>query len=160
MNVIPNIALSVRQPWAWAIIEAGKNVENRSTFAISKGGFDARRIAIHAGKGMTRCEYEDARNFMASIGVACPRPDRLVRGAIIGAVTVTAVVKASGSPWFFGPRGLVLTDPVSIVPIPAVGALGYFAWNKSGTIPEPLPWMNAWPRNKARDTTLFDEARP
>ncbi len=26
----PMLALSIRQPWAWAIIHAGKDVENRS----------------------------------------------------------------------------------------------------------------------------------
>lgn len=27
---LPELALSVRQPWAWAIIHAGKDIENRS----------------------------------------------------------------------------------------------------------------------------------
>ncbi len=141
---IPAVALSVRQPWAWAIIHGGKDVENRSARAASHG-LDPRRIAIHAAKGMSRDEYELASEFMAALDVACPRPNDLVRGAIIGVVTVDAVVKKSTSPWFSGPRGLVLSDPVAVEPIPAVGALGYFEWQRKGEIQLPLRWMVAWP---------------
>lgn len=144
MRGLPEIALSVRQPWAWAIFN-GKDVENRSLAAI-RHGMIRRRIAIHAAKGMTRDEYEDAAEMMAKIGVKCPMPDELIRGAIIGAATVTDIVKESESPWFFGPRGLVLADAVSVAPIPAVGALGYFRWQPSRVKTAPvLPWMVAWP---------------
>ena len=34
----PSVALSVRQPWAWAIIHGGKDVENRTKYAITLGG--------------------------------------------------------------------------------------------------------------------------
>jgi len=149
---IPNIALSVRQPWAWAIIHAGKDIENRSTYAVTKGGFEPKRICIHASKGMTKDEYEAARDFMATLDVECPRPDDLIRGAIIGMVTVTAVVNDHSSPWFFGPRGLVLTDPVAIEPIPASGALGYFKWQETGAPTDPLPWMINWPPEKQKPT--------
>ena len=145
MKHLPPVALSIRQPWAWAIARGHKDVENRSTFAVSKGTMDPRPIAIHAAQGMTREEYEDAADFMRGLGVECPRPDQLVRGAIIGAVTVTAVVSRHPSPWFFGPRGLLLRDPIEVQPIPARGALGYFAWSPGGAVLEPLPWMTAWP---------------
>jgi len=39
---LPSIALSVRQPWAWAIIHAGKPVENRSKLAIAAAAMKAR----------------------------------------------------------------------------------------------------------------------
>jgi len=61
---LPMIALSVRQPWAWAIIHAGKDIENRSWQAVNHGLRQRGRIAIHAAKGMTRDEYEDAANFI------------------------------------------------------------------------------------------------
>ncbi len=150
MRVIPTIALSVRQPWAWAIVAGYKDIENRSTFAVSKAGFDARPVAIHAAKGMTIDEYDGACAFMARLGVECPHPRDLVRGGIIGAATVTGVVKAHASPWFFGPRGLVLMDQRQVTPIPALGALGYFQWRQSGALAEPLPWMRAWPGDPGR----------
>ncbi len=144
MSALPQIALSVRQPWAWAIVAGHKDVENRSTFAISKGSLDRRSVAIHAAKGMTRDEYEAAANFMARLGVECPRPDLLVRGAIIGAASITAVVRECASPWFFGPRGLLISDATEVEPIPAVGALGYFEWRRADAMAAPLPWMRAW----------------
>jgi len=142
--LIPSIALSVRQPWAWAIIHAGKDIENRSVAAVGTGMWLG-HIAIHAARGMTRAEYEDAREFMALIGVKCPHPCDLTRGAIIGSVTVTAVVEDSDSPWFFGPRGLVLAHAEGCEPIPTVGALGYFRWAAGGEMMEPKPWMHHWP---------------
>jgi len=150
MTILPDIALSVRQPWAWAIVAGHKDIENRSTFAVSKAAFDARPVAIHAAKGMTRDEYEEAADFMATLGVRCPRPDALVRGAIIGAANIVAIVKNHSSPWFFGPRGLVLMDQRPVSPIPAAGALGYFQWRQSGALAEPLPWMTAWPGKHRR----------
>ena len=139
---IPEIALSVQQPWAWAITEGGKDIENRSRFAVTKGDMTPRRIAIHASLGMTRADYEDAGEFMAILGLVCPLPDRLIRGAIVGIATVTAIVSEHKSPWFFGPRGLVLADQCAIDPIPSAGALGFFRWSPSSKqLAEPKPWM-------------------
>ena len=146
MLCIPTTALSVRQPWAWAIVSGGKDIENRSLAAV-KHGLGPRSIAVHASKGMTRDEYEDAADFMKSIGVDCPYPDQLIRGAVIGTAVVTDVVKEHASPWFFGPRGLVLTGQTAVdEPIPASGALGYFSWKQGGEIETPKPWMMAWGR--------------
>lgn len=144
MTDLPPIALSVRQPWAWAIIHGGKDIENRSAAAV-RHGLCPGRIAVHAAKGMTRHEYEAARNMMVGIGVACPGPADLVRGAIIGAVTVTSIVGEHESPWFFGPRGLVLADAIACRVVAASGSLGYFEWVESGAPAKPLPWMVDWP---------------
>jgi hypothetical protein len=148
---LPEIALSVRQPWAWAIVHAGKDIENRSAAAV-RHGMRPCLICIHASKGMTRHEYEDAAAFMQSIGVTCPRPDQLVRGAIIGTVRVLNVVGDSDSDWFFGPCGLLLADAKPCSPVCVPGALGYFSWQKmlltrseGAAIESPLPWMLSWP---------------
>lgn len=154
---IPEIALSVQQPWAWAITEGGKDIENRSRFAVSKGDMKPRRIAIHASLGMTRDDYEDACYFMAQIGVVCPLPYKLSRGAIVGTATVTAIVSEHSSPWFFGPRGLVLADQVAVDPIPSVGALGYFRWSPSSKqLAEPKPWMVMRDRREVVQKTPID----
>lgn len=157
---LPRIALSIRQPWAWAIIAGHKNVENRSRFAVSKGRIECRQIAVHAAKGMTRAEYEAAADFMHRLGIKCPLPDLLVRGAIIGTVVVTRVVKKHFSPWFFGPCGLILENAVAIKPIPATGALGYFERHESGALVEPLPWMLAWPpKSEQKQPDLLEAAK-
>lgn len=143
MDALPKKALSVRQPWAWAIIHAGKDIENRSWQAVNHGLRVRGRIAIHAAKGMTREEYEDAAEFMSEIGIACPQPADLLRGGIIGSAKVSDVVSQSESKWFFGPRGLVLRDPTPCAFIPAVGALGYFDWQEAdpSIVPAPARWM-------------------
>lgn len=144
MGDLPSVALSVRQPWAWAIIHAGKDIENRTWQAVNHGLQKRGRIAVHAAKGMTRDEYDDAHGFMRQmIGVECPSPANLLRGGIIGSVEVIDVVKESKSPWFFGPRGLVLREPRACEFIPAVGALGYFQWTQADAsiVPQPTPWM-------------------
>ncbi|MGC2853918.1 hypothetical protein ACM64Y_00450 [Novispirillum sp. DQ9] len=105
--------------------------------------FKPRPVAIHASQGMTRAEYEEASEFMASVGVQCPPAAALPRGAIIGAATLTAVVDAHDSPWFFGPRGLVLADAYAITPIAAAGALGFFRWAPGGQMAAPRPWMTS-----------------
>lgn len=144
---VPVPALSVRQPWAWAIIHAGKPVENRSEPSVRNGGMRemiGKRIAIHAAKGMTRDEYESAASFMSSIGVTCPRAADLDRGGIIGHVHVDGVVKEHASPWFFGPRALVLSDPVPVPFIGASGQLGMFPWSPNFSDPDKLAkWMVA-----------------
>lgn len=143
--ILPPIALSVRQPWAWAIIHAGKNVENRTSHAVYVGGMRrsiGREIAIHASKGMSGPEYASAQEFMASIGVTCPRAGDLERGGIIGTVTLKEIVTSHASPWFFGPMGLVLADAVPVPFIGAVGQLGIFTWFRNGNGPDkPARWM-------------------
>lgn len=142
-DMVPEIALSVRQPWAWAIIHAGKDIENRSWQAVNHGLKRRGRIAIHASKGMTRDEYSYTAEFMGRIGVECPPAADLLRGGIIGAVDVIDVVKEHDSEWFFGPRGLVLANPEPCEFQPAVGSLGYFRWELAcaDIVPPPAKWM-------------------
>ncbi len=134
MTVLPRLALSIRQPWAWAIINAGKDIENRTWQTRFRGP-----ICIHAAKGMTNMEWESA---MAFIDTAFPTTlaSRLgrrrsasgsldaQRGGIIGVAEIVGCVTASESPWFFGPYGFVLrnVNPVEFVPVK--GALGFFDW--------------------------------
>ena len=150
---VPGIALSVRQPWAWAIIHAGKDIENRTWHAVDSGRMRVGRIAIHASKGLTQAEYREAADFMLALGVRCPAPCDLLRGGIIGAVDVIDIVKTSTSPWFqpapiaSRPRGLVLANPQACAYVPAVGQLGYFNWKPADppVAPEPALWMLAKP---------------
>lgn len=146
MRSLPEKALSIRQPWAWAILHADpvKDIENRTWQATRHGLEDYNgRFAIHAAKGMTQNEYETAARFMRSIGVQCPPAHELQRGGIIGTVELVECVKEHDSPWFFGPRGLVLreTDPCDF--IPCKGALGFFNWERDDTVSAPIAkWMH------------------
>src|SRR5688572_8887779 len=108
-------ALSVRQPWAWAIIHAGKDIENR-TWKTNLRGF----IAIHA-PARTHKDAEMPRR------VTKPRPEDLLLSAIIGVVEIVDVVERHRSRWFQGPPyyGFVLANPQFLdKPIPGKRKLG------------------------------------
>jgi len=134
-------ALSIRQPWAWLIIHAGKDIENRSWNGAYPAYMEAccmardgARILIHAGKGMTRDEYEEAldtchmvsRTHPFPAGVMLPAFGDLPRGGIVGSARIARVVSNHTSPWFFGPLGLVLADVRAETFRPCKGALGFF----------------------------------
>lgn len=154
MTDLPRRALSVRQPWAWAIIHARKDVENRSKgfFGRTKHSYFLGPVAIHAAKGMTQDEYRDAAEDIERItGAPPPRPDELIRGGIIGAVDISGIY-ASGihSPWWAGnPHfGLIIDQSPgrvrAVEPIPCSGMLGYFSWTAGGELEQPLRWMKQW----------------
>jgi len=151
---LPPLALSVRQPWAWAILHGGKMIENRSLGAIRAGRMDCRKIALHAASGMKEEEYRWGVWRLQRHGVTCPRPEHLPRRAIIGMVDVVNIITQSDSEWFGGNAGLVLENPIVCDPIPASGALGYFEWTKDGEIAQPLPWMLRYDRPAGDANTL------
>src|SRR5262245_50013899 len=99
------LALSVRQPWAWAIVAGHKNIENRSWSTTHRGP-----LLIHAGQTMSNEDLERIEEYADALGFKAPRPDALLRGGIIGAVDVVDVVKAHASPWFKGPEGWILQN--------------------------------------------------
>jgi hypothetical protein len=154
---LPPLALSVRQPWAWAILHAGKDIENRSSGAIRAGNMKPGRIALHAASAMTQKEYVWAVWRMAQDGVTVPAPTNLTRGAIVGTVTVVEIVDQSDSPWFGGAMGLRLSDPVALkTPIPSKGALGYFRWEKGTDLRPDAAWMTRGRFAKSPTSELFE----
>ncbi|MCL6755147.1 ASCH domain-containing protein [Nostoc sp. CCCryo 231-06] len=116
-------ALSVRQPWAWAIIYALKDVENRGWPINYRGD-----ILIHAAKTCTKKAYFEAKEFCQDMGVVIPELISLRRGQIIGIVTI---VDCQFSPIASG-WGMAdqyhwhLENPREITPIPYIGQLGIF----------------------------------
>lgn len=115
-------ALSIRQPWAWLILNAGKDIENRDWPTPFRG-----RFLIHAGKGMTREEYENgAETYWAIAHKLMPHFRTLERGGIVGTAVLTACVRKSPSPWFFGDYGFELRDAAPVPFRPYKGMLGFF----------------------------------
>ena len=115
--------LSVRQPWAWLIIQGYKNIENRSQRCHKRG-----TIALHASTTNTRNEYAAALALIADRGldILLPPIDDLVTGAIVGLVDIVGCVTESDSPWFTGEYGWVLDNPRSGIPVPQKGQQGFF----------------------------------
>lgn len=114
-------ALSIRQPWAWLVVNGYKDIENRTWSTEFRG-----RVYIHAGQRMMTDDYPEQREQISSAGIVIPA--KLARGAIVGEVTITGCRSSSDSPWFCGPYGFLLEDPVAYEhPIPYRGQLGFFA---------------------------------
>lgn len=165
MSDLPLYAISVRQPWAWAIVAAGKDLENRVPTAVRfmRAKMERGPLCIHASMGMTRDEYESARDFMVDRGLVSPErfpePWALRRGGIIGTVHFDEVVSQSTSLWWIGPRALRLSEHSELIrPIPCGGALGFFEWRNSAEhcerngvdFEKPKPWMIHWPGDAPR----------
>lgn len=114
--------LTVRQPWAWLIIHAGKDIENRTWATRYRGP-----LAIHAGKARpSRAEYDWVAEYAAEQGITLPSLPDLSLGGIIGTVTLADCIKASDSPWWQGPVGWLLQDPAPTPFRPVHGQLGLF----------------------------------
>lgn len=117
-------ALSIRQPWAWLIINGGKDIENRTWPTKYRG-----QVLIHAAKGMTRAEYEDALDPLHASGgsvIDLPAFEDLERGGIVGSVEIVDCVRDSDSPWYMGAWGFVLRNPKPLTFQPLKGRLGFF----------------------------------
>ena len=120
-------ALSIRQPWAWLIVNGYKDIENRTWGPTYRG-----RILIHAGKARQTTDFAAQRQWIETCGIQIP--DDLPTGAIVGEATITGVVRdrpgdspPTSSPWYEGPVGIMLADPVAYAePIPNKGQLGLF----------------------------------
>lgn len=160
MDDLPCLALSVRQPSAWAIIAGHKPIENRTLASIRAGRMGPGRIALHASAGLKEDEFRYLYWRLGKHGVQCPHPMDLPRGCIIGSVEVTGIITQSDSEWFGGVAGLTLKDPQPCAPIPCPGALGYFEWAQAGALAKPAKWMLDWgtPNSATDSDDLFPDA--
>lgn len=126
-NKPSGIALSIRQPWAWLIMHAGKDIENRSWPTRYRG-----RVLIHASKGMAQVDYDNAAFTLNSIDrlTLLPAKHELQRGGIVGEALIVDCVEDSRSPWFCGRYGFVLSNPKPLPFYPLKGQLGFFKVNQ------------------------------
>lgn len=118
-------ALSIRQPWAWLIVNGHKDVENRDWPTKFRG-----RFLVHASATMTRGDYEACCIFIAQFRTAWRLPafDILKGqcGGIVGAATLADCVVADPSRWFVGDYGFILQRP-EVLPFQLCkGRLGFF----------------------------------
>lgn len=148
----PVKALSIRQPWAWLIVQGFKDIENRTRASHHRGP-----LLIHASKTMTRADYEACTLFLdATFDVhpenefqhyhwtiprkqangerdlpttlLLPSYDALRQecGGIVGAVEMTDCVTADYSRWYTGNYGYVMINPKVLPFRPCKGMLGFF----------------------------------
>ncbi len=118
-------ALSIRQPWAYAILNLGKTIENRSRGTSYRGA-----LAIHASQ-----KYDvEVECFLFGRGFCLPPREAMPTGGIVGTVMLRGVIAESeihlmppsDRKWFFGPVGYVLDSPIPCEFAPLRGRLGFF----------------------------------
>lgn len=135
-------ALSIRQPWAWLIVNGYKDIENRDWRIGRKPGFGGAyrdreldfpaRIYVHTGKSMDVGSWEEyIRHRLTKAQWKLFRElEEFPLGAIVGEIDIVACIEAADypcSPWFMGKYGFVLYNPVAYKqPIPYPGRLGFF----------------------------------
>ena len=124
-------ALSIKQPWAWLICAGYKDIENR-TWATGFRG----RVCVHAGKAVDDSgaiwlwENKEMLGIQGCLGEWTAICNLWKQGAIIGEADIIDCVTWSNSPWFVGPYGFILQNPILYdKPIPYKGRLGFFEVN-------------------------------
>lgn len=138
-------ALSIKQPFAWLIVNGHKLIENR-TWRVPLYFHFGDKLAIHASKKFDHAGYGWVKDTFP--GLPMPQPEEFVKGALVGEVDLihcftkddfqehVVIKQAVGEPspladydtrWFTGPFGWFFANPVAYqVPIPRTGYLGLF----------------------------------
>jgi hypothetical protein len=98
--------ISIRQPWALAIVKGFKDVENRSWKTDYRGP-----ILIHASKKIDNEGYSWIQKRFPDIAQEL-KPHELITGAIIGQAELVECTESHSSPWFEGKWGFVLRNAV------------------------------------------------
>ena len=113
------VALSVRQPWAWLIVNGYKDVENRKRLKNFRGW-----VFIHAG---LKFEHWVEYILPATTLIKMPRTKSdYLRGGLIGVAKIVDCVTESQSQWFQGPYGVVIEEARPSECIECKGQLGFF----------------------------------
>jgi len=112
--------LSIKQPWAWLILNGFKPVENRTWKTDYRG-----KLLIHASKTIDNWGIQWATGIN-NYDICIDLPETFETGGIVGVVDLIDCVKEHGSPWFFGPYGFVLENPKTLPFTPCRGQLGLF----------------------------------
>ena len=117
--------LSIRQPWAWAILNAGKNVENRTWRTSYRG-----ELFIHASKARPRRDsLDELRGILERIGRPFPQPEDFQFGALVGKCNLFDCVPSEkvDSPWRDESGYCLMLSEIQLIkPVPVRGALGIF----------------------------------
>ncbi len=126
----PTVALSIRQPWAWLIVNGWKDIENRSWPTRFRGS-----VLIHAGKTpMDEDKWDDMRDGTNPIDGLPISPDYVPPGdwndmgwgGIVGTAEIVDCVARSASRWFVGEYGFVIANAKPLPFRPCLGRLGFF----------------------------------
>lgn len=114
-------ALTIQQPWAWAIAKGFKTIENRSwrPRLIEPGDV----FAVHAAAAAP--DAEDIEWLTGQVGRRGKVPDWFDCSCVVALVRFVGTTESSRSPWFSGPIGWELADAQRLRdPVECTGRLG------------------------------------
>ena len=113
-------AISIRQPWAWLIVNGYKDIENRVWSTNVRGP-----VLIHAGQSKSDTTAEALAFIKRKYRVA-NLPDTFETGGIVGLAEITGCVKSHRSKWFQGPYGWIMANAQRLPFKPVKGHLKFF----------------------------------
>jgi hypothetical protein len=111
-------ALSIRQPWAWLIVNGYKDIENRSWSTQYRGP-----LLVLSSK-QPALTIPETKEYFRSVRLPLPKVWEL--GGIVGIVDVVDCVTSHPSGWFSGPYGFVLANARPLPFYALKGRLGLF----------------------------------
>lgn len=120
-------ALSIRQPWAWLIVEGHKDVENRTWKTNYRGEF-----YIHASSQVSpniENIYMDLKRMYDDLFIPPPNKRHWKTGGIVGQAKLIDCVEEHTSKWFIKEPenyGFVLEEQKRTDFVPCKGQLGFF----------------------------------
>lgn len=120
-------ALSIKQPWAWLIVNGYKDIENRDWRRDNPDLKFRGECLIHTGLHDDKEAYGWLRENFEDLWAEIPVDLEL--GGIVGTCEIVDCVKEHSSPWFFGRYGFVIRNAKAQEFRPCVGSLGFFTPN-------------------------------
>ena len=162
--------ISLKPPWAWAIMNAGKDIENR-TFRTPHIG----RVLIHASsKKLSDEEMQYVREYICRSGRLSPSdlPEEFPRSVILGSVELVDYVDNARSRWAApGHVHWVLRDPQPLRdPVQGVkGKLKMWTWTPTeadlrgsvqGASAESRADTSPSPADASKEAASISEAAP
>lgn len=127
-------ALSIQQPWAWAIVNGYKPVENRTWPTTFRG-----RFLVHASKTFDHDGYDWLYTHREELGLPelpsppitrkgskYRSPGEFPMGGFVGEADLVECVNYMRNRWFNGPYGFVVANAKPMEFRAARGYLSFF----------------------------------
>jgi hypothetical protein len=117
--------ISLKQPWAYLMVNGIKDIENRSWNTNFRGP-----VLVHASKTFDQDSLDFIKQTITYLendgNGEIVLPEKFDMGGIVGTFTITKVVTDSANPWFFGPYGFVVKYARPLPFFPLRGQLNIF----------------------------------
>lgn len=123
--------ISVRQPWAWLIVNGYKPIENRNWRTKYRG-----ELLIHTSsfRPSKKAWKEFQLMFDIEFDIQLPEMEEIEFGGLVGKANVVDCVNYSDSKWFLGKYGWVLEDQQRIRFVLLKGMLKIFKYHSKEAI--------------------------